>query len=133
MISYIVERCVPNNRKDDSNEKEDKSCYQNTSVIMLFGFLDLAGPIIGIAFLPGSAHGDEGKDRISQNKSETNKSTLAADIHHAGEKCHHDAGDEESVRQDLNIDRCTLAEETLGPDHQKGDQHLNANTNTVIS
>ena len=129
----MIEHYVPNNRKDNSNEKEDQSRYQNTTVIMLLCLAELALPIVGIALLLGSAHGDEGKDRISQNKSETNKSTLAADIHHAGEKCHHDAGDEESVRQDLNIDRCTLAEETLGPDHQKGDQHLNANTNTVIS
>ena len=129
----MIEHYVPNNRKDNSNEKEDQSRYQNTTVIMLLCLAELALPIVGIALLLGSAHGDEGKDRISQNKSKTNKSTLAADIHHARKKRHQDTGDEEGIRKDLDIYRRAIREKALGPDHQKGDQHLNANTNTVIS
>ena len=93
----MIEHYVPNNRKDNSNEKEDQSRYQNTTVIMLLCLAELALPIVGIALLLGSSHGDEGKDRISQNKSETNQSTLAADIHHARKKRHQYTGDEECI------------------------------------
>ena len=44
----MIEGKVPNSGKDDSNEKEDKSCYKNTTAVMLFGLAELTRTVIGI-------------------------------------------------------------------------------------
>ena len=115
MILYrgIIKDCVPNNRKDDSNEEEDKSRYKNTVIITLFGLRKLACPVIGISLLLCSAHRDKGKHSVSKNKSNSDKRTLAADKQQAREKRHQNTGDEESVRQDLDIDRNAVCEKAL--------------------
>ena len=99
MILYrgIIKDCVPNNRKDDSNEEEDKSRYKNTVIITLFGLRKLACPVIGISLLLCSAHRDKGKHDISENESDTYKRPLAADIHHARKERHQYTRDKERV------------------------------------
>ena len=94
---YIVECGVPNYGKDDSNEKEDKSSHKNTAVAMLFGTTELPGTIVGIAFVPCSAHRDKGQHNIPEDKSDTNKCPFTTDVHHASKKRHQNARDEESV------------------------------------
>lgn len=113
ILLCIIKCLVPNNRKDDSNEKENKSCHKNRSVIMLFGVAKLTCPVIGIFLVLFSAHRDKGERHISQNESDTDECTFAADIHHAGKQGHQDTGDEESVRQDLDIYRQTMCEKPL--------------------
>jgi len=88
MILCVIKCCVPNNRKDDSNEKEDKSCHKNTAVVMLFGLTELACAVIGISLVPRSAHWDKGEHNISEYESDADERTLAADVHHTRKKRH---------------------------------------------
>ena len=133
MLSYIVEGCVPNHGQNDSDEKEDETSYENATVIVLFGFAKLPCPVVGVALLLCSSHGDKGQHHVSQNEADADKSALAADEQHAGKKRHQDARNEECVGQDLNIHRQAMGKEALGPNHQKGDQQFDAYTDSVIS
>lgn len=99
---------------------------------MLLGLAELALTVIGIALLFGATHRNEGQHSVSKNESDTNESALAADIQHSREKGHQYAGDEECVRQDLDVYSHAIREKALGPNHKKGDQHFNANTNTIF-
>ena len=110
---YLIEFCVPNNRKDDSNGKEEKSRYKNTAIALLFGIFELALTVIGISLLTRSAHGNKGKKRISKRKANTNQGALAADIQHAGKKRHQYAGNKESIGQYLNIYRYAFREKAF--------------------
>ena len=133
LILYIVERCGPNNRKDDSNEKEDKSSYKDITVAMLFDFTKLTGAVIDILLMPGSAHRDKGKHNISQDVADADQSTLAADIHQTRIKGHQNTRYEEGIRQDLDIHRKAVSKKAFGPDHKECDNQLNTNANSIIS
>ena len=93
----VVKCCVPNNRKGDANEKENKSCDQDIVATMLFGLGKLAGAVISISLVPRSAHRDKGEHCISKDKSDTDECPLAADVHHACKKRHQNTCDEESI------------------------------------
>ena len=109
----VIECQIPNNGKDDSNEKEDQSGHEWIAIAALLGFLKLTGTVIGIDLMSCSAHRNKGKDNISEDKSDTNEGALAADIHHAREKRHQNTRDEECVGQDLDIHRQAMGEKTL--------------------
>ena len=64
---------------------------------MLFVLAELARPVIGIFLVPRSAHRDKGEHNISQNESDADERTLAADIHHARKERHQYARNEERV------------------------------------
>ena len=98
IILYVIKCCVPNNRKDNTNNKEDQACHKNITVVMLFGLTEFTRAVIGISLVSRSTHRDKGKHDISENEANADEGALAADIHHAREKRHQDAGDEESIR-----------------------------------
>ena len=100
---------------------------------MHFGRAELTRAVIGIPLMLHSAHGDEEKHHISEDKSDAKERTLVADIHHARKKGHQYTRNEESVRQDLDIYRRSVREKALGPNHEESDQQLNANANPIIS
>ena len=133
LYGRVIEHLVPNNRKDDSNEKEDKTCYENAAGVVLFRLFELARTIIGVQLVLRSAHGDEEKHHIPENEADTDEGAFAANVHHARKEGHQNTGNEEGIGQDLDIYRSAVCKEALGPDHKKSDQHLNANTNSVIS
>ena len=133
MILYIVERCVPNNRKDDSNEKEDESSHKDVTVALLFDCTELTRTIIGILLMAHSAHRHERKRHVSEHETDTDQGALTADIHQARIKGHQNTSYKESIRQDLDIHRKAMGEKALRPDHKEGDDQLNANTNRIIS
>ena len=93
----VIECQIPNNGKDDSNEKEDQSGHEWIAIAALLGLLKLTGTVIGIDLMSCPTHGNKGKDNISEDKSDTNEGALAADIHHAREKRHQNTRDEECV------------------------------------
>ena len=133
LYGRVIEHHIPNNRQGDSNEKENKTCYENTAGIVLFCLLELAFTVIGIQLVLRSAHGDKEKHHISEDEPNTDQCALAADIHHAREKRHQDTGDEEGIRKNLDIYRRTIREKAFGPDHEESDQYLNGNADPVIS
>ena len=124
---------IPNGSKDDSNRQENQSSHKNMTVVMLLGLAQLPLTVIGITFLSGSTHRNKGKHSISKNESNTNEGALTADIQQCRVKGHQYAGDKESIGQDLDVYGRAIGEEALGPNHQKRDQHFNANANSVIS
>ena len=130
--SYVVEGHVPDGREDDSNDQEGKTCHKNTAVVTLLGLAQLTGAVINVELVAGPSHGDERQHDVSQNEADTNEGALATDEQHARDEGHQDTRDEEGVRQDLEIDRRAVGEKALGPDHQKRDHRLNANTNGIF-
>ena len=130
---YLIERLIPNHRKNHADDQEDKSCHKDTSVITLFHFTKLTFPVISILLMLFSAHRDKGKNRIPQNEADADERTFAADIHHASKRRHQDTRYEERIRQDLDIDRQAVCEEAPGPNHQKTNQRFNGYANRIIS
>ena len=100
----VIEIYVPNNRKDDSDEKEDQSRYENTAVVLLFGFAHFPLTVIGIPFVLCPSHRDKGEHHVAQYESDTDEGTFAADIQHTCKKRHQYTRNEERVGQDLDID-----------------------------
>lgn len=88
MILWVIKCRIPDSRKDDSDKKENQSCHKDVAVAMLFGLAELARTVIGILFVPCSAHRDKGEHNISKNKSDTDERPLATDIHHARKERH---------------------------------------------
>ena len=113
ILLYIVECHCPNNGEDDSNGKEDQPRHEDVAIAALLCLLELTGPVVGIQLMLCSAHRDKSKHDISDNKSDTYERSLAADVHHTRKQRHQYAGDEEGIRQDLNIDRHTVGEKAL--------------------
>lgn len=99
----VIKLYIPNNRKDDTNDKEEKSCYKNTVVVLLSGFAELSLPIVGVSLVLGSSHGNKGEHHISDYKSDTDERAFTADKQHTRHQRHQYTGDEERVGQDLNI------------------------------
>lgn len=97
LCRWSIKYCVPNSRKDDTNEKENKSRYKNMAVVALFGRTKLTLTVIGIFLVPCSSHRDKGKHNVSEDESDADQCTLAADVQHAREKRHQYARDEERV------------------------------------
>ena len=103
--SYVIEFRVPNNGKDDANDQEEKSRPKNTATILFLALTELTRTVIGIALVLCSAHGDKGENHVPENESNTYECTLAADVHQSRKQRHQYAGDEESVRENLDIYR----------------------------
>ena len=99
---------------------------------LLFGFAELARTVIGVFLVFHSAHRNEGEHNVSENESDPKERAFAADVQHAGKQRHQYAGNEESIREDLDVYRSPVREEALRPDHEEGDKHLDANTNRVF-
>ena len=95
---WIIKFYIPNSRKDDSNGQEDKTRYQNTAVILLFGLAELTLAVIGISLVLCSAHRDKGKHGVPKYEANAYQRALAADIQHARKKRHQYAGNEERIR-----------------------------------
>ena len=129
----FVKHCIPNNRKDDSNEQEDKACYKKIAVVKLLYCIDLTFAVIDISFDFCMPHRDKKEQHSSENEAHTHKCSLAADIHQASKKRHQYTWDEESIGQNLDIYRCAMCEKALWPNHKECDQRLNAKTNSIIS
>ena len=129
---YVIKFQIPDNCQDDSNDKEEKSRDKNTGIVLLFCLLELALAVVGVSLLLGSSHGDKGKEGVSKGKSDTDEGTLAADEQHTREERHQDAGNEEGIRQDLDVYRYAFREKALGPDHKEGDKRFNAKANRIF-
>ena len=129
---YVIELYAPNNRKDDSNEEEEKSRDKNAAVIPLFCLADLTRAVIGVELMSGSAHGDECEHDVSENEPDTDERTLSADEEHSRDECHQNARHKEGIRQDLEIDCRAIREKALGPDHEKTDQQFNAHADGIF-
>ena len=97
MILYVIKFYVPNSSKDESNDKEEKSRYKNTSAILIFSFAELTLAVIGISLVLCSAHRDKGEYDVPENESNTYKRPLAANVQHTRKKRHQYARDEKSV------------------------------------
>ena len=110
----LVRRCV-----DDYNmiSEGDKIAVGvsggKDSLTLLFALAELACTVIGIALLLCSAHRNKGEHNIPENKSDTYEGTLATDVQHAREKRHQHARNEERIRQNLDVDCCTLREKSF--------------------
>ena len=94
---YVIKFHIPNNRKDDSNDKEEKTRYKNTAVILLFGIVQLTLAVIGISLVLCSAHRNKCEHGISDHEADTDQSSLATDIQHARKKRHQYTRNEESI------------------------------------
>lgn len=88
MILYVVVIYIPNNRKDGSNGKKEKSCYKHAAVILLFHLTELALAVIGVSLMPRSAHRDKGKHDVSKHEADAYKRPFATDVQHTGKKRH---------------------------------------------
>lgn len=97
ILLCVIKIYVPNNRQDNSNEKEEQSRYKNTAVISLLGLAELTRAVIRISLVLGSAHRDKGEYDISENKSDAYECPLATDVQHACKKRHQYARNEESI------------------------------------
>ena len=97
-ISGIIKLYIPNDRKDDSNEKEYKSRYKNTAIISALGLAKLSFAVVRVFLVSRSSHRDKRQRDVSYNKSDSYQSALATDKHHSGKKRHQYSGNEESVR-----------------------------------
>ena len=109
----VIKLYIPNNGKDGSDGKKEKSCYKNTSVITFFGLTELALTVVGISLLPCSSHRDKGKYSISKDETDADECPLAADVQQTCKKRHQYACNEESIRENLKIYRRTMHEKTL--------------------
>ena len=128
----IIEHQVPDGGKDDSNGKEDQPRHEDVAIAALLCLLELTGPVVGIQLMLFSAHGNEGQHHVAKNEADSDECPFAADEIHGGKERHQDTCDEEGICQNLQIDRRTLGEESLGPNHQEGDQHLNSGAYRVF-
>lgn len=95
---HMIKFEVPNNCKDGSNEKEEKSCYKNTAIFLFFRLFELALAVIGISLLLRSAHGDKGQHGVSDYESDAYECAFAADIEHTRKKRHQYTRNEEGIR-----------------------------------
>ena len=77
---------------------------------MLFGVFELTGAVIDVPFMPHSSHRNKGEHHISENEAKAYERTLTADIQHARQEGHEDAGHKERIGQDLQIHRRTVCE-----------------------
>ena len=94
---FVIEFHIPNNRKDSSNKKEEKSRDKNTAYLVIFGLAQLTRAVIDVFLVSGSTHRDKGQHDVSQHKSDSDQRALAADVHHAREQRHQYARNEECV------------------------------------
>ncbi len=96
-LLYLIIFYVPDNRKDDSDGKEDQSRYENTVITLLFVLAELTLAVIGISLVLCSAHREKGEHDVSKNESDTDQRALTTDVQHAGKKRHQYARDEERI------------------------------------
>lgn len=97
LILYVIKLYVPNNRKNDSNGKEEKACYKNTAVISLFSLAHLSLAVIGILLMLSSAHWDKCEHSAFKNKAYSYESAFAAYEKHSRKERHQDTRDEKRI------------------------------------
>ena len=81
-------------------------------------------------FLP--AHGNKRQNDVPQNESYSYQRAFAADKQHSRDQGHQYPGNEEAVRQDLNIHTDRMREKTFGPEHRDRDKRRDRKASDIL-
>ena len=132
LLGYVIEVCIPNNRKDDTYYEEYQTGHKYTVVFSFFRLTELTRAIILVELVLQSTSGNKPKEHVSENEAYTNKRALAADIHLSGIEEEQNSRYGESVRENLNVNRYAVGEEALDRKNANCDQRSNAKTNYIL-